>query len=119
MEFANGTTANCTLSGYAALHGRRMTIQGTRAELIFFEADHSITIKKFSKSEPEHINLPRITSYHPEDQEIVDNWLSKIFDPLSKRMNVDASEAMSTLAIVFAAERSRNTGRIVELAEYD
>jgi predicted dehydrogenase len=118
MEFTNGTTVTCTLSGYAAFHGRRTTIQGTRAELIFSEADYSITIKRFSESEPEHIDLPRINAYHPEDQEIVDNWLSKIFDPFSKRMNVDASEAMRTLAIVFAAERSRNTGRIVEMAEY-
>jgi predicted dehydrogenase len=118
MEFTNGTTANCTLSAYAAFHGRRTTIQGTWAELIFSEADHSITIKKFSESELEHIDLPRINAYHPEDQEIVDNWLSKVFDPFSQRMNVDASEAMGTLAIVFAAERSRKTGNIIEMAEY-
>jgi predicted dehydrogenase len=118
MEFTNGTTANCTLSGYAARHGRRTAVQGTRAELIFSEADHSITIQKFFESESDHIDLPGINTYHPEDQEIVDNWLSKIFDPCSERMNVDASEAMRNLAIVFAAERSRKTGRIVEMTEF-
>jgi predicted dehydrogenase len=118
MEFTNGATANCTLSGYAASHGRRTAIQGTRAELIFSEADHSIAINKFFESESDYIDLPGINTYHPEDQEIVDNWLSKIFDPLSERMNVDASEAKRNLAIVFAAERSRKTGRIIEMEEY-
>ena len=118
MGFTNGTTANCTLSGYAAHHGRRTTVQGTRAELIFSEADHSIAINHFFESESDHIDLPRINTYHPEDQEIVDNWLSKIFGQHNERMNVDANEAMRNLAIVFAAERSRKTGRIVEMEEY-
>jgi len=118
MAFLNGTTATCTLSGYSAVHGRRTTIQGTKAELLFSEATDTITIRKFSESEPEHIQVQRLDSYHPEDQEIVDNWLSVIFDPLSKRMNVDAEEALRTLAIVFAAELSRNQNRTVEMEEF-
>jgi predicted dehydrogenase len=118
MEFEDGTTANCTLSGYAATHGRRTTIQGVKGELIFSEADDLLTIRKFSESHPENIQIERLNSYHPEDQEIVDNWLSTIFDPSSKRMIVDAQEALRTLSIVFAAEQSRKEGRTVEMKEF-
>jgi len=118
MEFLNGTTVTCTLSGYAAVHGRRTRIQGTKAELLFSEATDTITIRMFSESEPEHIQVQKLDSYHPEDQEIVDNWLSGIFDPMSKRMTVDAREALRTLAIVFAAERSRKENRTVEMEEF-
>ena len=118
MEFNNGATANCTLSGYAAVHGRRTSIQGTLGELIFSEAEDRITIHKFSETELEGIVLQRSDLYHPEDQDIVNNWLSAIFDPASKRMNVSAAEALSTLAIVFAAERSRKENRTVDMGEY-
>lgn len=118
MEFLKGTTATCTLSGYSAIHGRRTTIQGTKAELLFSEATDTISIRKFSEPDPEHIQVQRLGSYHPEDQEIVDNWLSVIFDPLSKRMTVDAKEAKRTLAIVFAAELSRKENRSVEMEEF-
>jgi predicted dehydrogenase len=117
MEFINGTTATCNLSGYSAIHGRRTTIQGTKAELYFSEAADTITIRKFLESEPECIQVQRLESYHPEDQDIVDNWLSVILDPLSKRMTVDAKEALRTLTIIFAAEQSRKEVRTVELEE--
>jgi predicted dehydrogenase len=117
MAFANSTTATCTLSGFAAEHGRRTTIQGTKAELYFSEATNTIKIQNFTNPKPGVIRVQRPDSYHPEDQEIVDNWLSRIFDPASKRMNVDASEALSSLAIVFAAEQSRKENRTLELDE--
>jgi predicted dehydrogenase len=116
--FSNGVTATCTLSGYAATHGRRTRIQGTKAELLFSEATNTITIRMFSESEPKHIHLQRLDAYHPEDQEIVDNWLSLILDPLSKRMTVDAQEARRTLAIVFAAETSRKEDRTVAMEDF-
>jgi len=118
MEFAGGTTATCTLSGYSAAHGRRTTIQGTKAELLFDEAADTIAIRRFSASEPEHIHVPRSEAYHPEDKEIVDNWLSAISDPSSRRMIVDAREARKKLAVVFAAELARRENRIVEIEEF-
>lgn len=118
MEFAGGTTATCTLSGYSANHGRLSRIQGTKAELLFDEAADTITIRKFSESGPEHIQVQRLDTYHPEDKEIVDNWLAAIFDPLSKRMTVDANEALRSLAVVFAAELSRKEKRTVEMEEF-
>ncbi len=118
MEFANGTTATCTMSGYSAKHGRVSRIQGTKGELFFDEAADTITIREFSESGQEHIHVQRLDAYHPEDKEIVDNWLSRIYDPFSKRMTVDANEALRSLAVVFAAELSRTEKRTVEMEEF-
>jgi len=115
MEFAGGTTATCTMTGYSPTHGRRIRIQGTKAELLFDEADHTITVRQYAEPEPARIQTPRADAYHPEDKEIVDNWLSAIIDPASQRMTVDASEARRTLAMVFAAELSRKEHRTVEM----
>jgi len=117
MEFASGTTATCTLSGYSATHGRRTRLQGTKGELLFDEATDRITIRNFAESEPQCIHVQRPDSYHPEDREIVENWLAGIRNS-SAAVAVDAREALRTHAIVFAAERSRREKRTVELSEF-
>lgn len=116
MEFANGTTATCTMSGYSATHGRRTRLQGTRGELVFDEAADTLTIRDFGGKPPETISLPRPLAYHPEDRDIVANWLAAIHDATTD-VAVDAHEALRTHAIVFAAEQSRREGRTVALPE--
>jgi len=116
MAFASGATATCTLSGYSATHGRRTRLQGTEGELLFEEATERITIKRFADTEPESIHMQRPDSYHPEDRDIVANWLSAIHGSSAGAV-VDAREAMETHSIVFAAERSRKEKRTVEMSE--
>ena len=117
MEFASGTTATCTMTGYSATHGRRTRLQGSKGELLFDEALGSVTIRKFSNPNPEIIRIQPPDSYHPEDREIVANWLSAIHDS-SNGVMVNAQEATKTHAIVFAAERSRKEKRTIEMSEH-
>ena len=117
MEFASGTTATCTMTGYSATHGRRTRLQGSKGELLFDEALGSVTISKFSNPKPEIIRIQPPDSYHPEDREIVASWLSAIHDS-SNGVMVNAQEATKTLAIVFAAERSRKEKRTIEMSEH-
>jgi len=116
MEFAGGTTATCTLTGFSATHGRRTRLQGTEGELLFDEAGHSITVTRFAGSESECIRLQPSDSYHPEDRDIVENWLSAIQEDSTENVAVDSSEALRTHAIVFAAELSRKEKRTVSLS---
>jgi len=118
MEFASGTTATCTMSGYSATHGRRTRLQGTKGELFFDEAADSITINRFTEPDPEYIQTHRTDSYHPEDKDIVENWLSAVCNPSEKNVIVNAQEALRTHAIVFAAELSRKEKRVVEMSEF-
>ena len=117
MEFASGTTATCTMTGYSATHGRRTRLQGSEGELLFDEALGSVTIRKFSNPKPEIIRIQPTDSYHPEDRGIVANWLSAIHDS-SNGVIVNAQEATKTHAIVFAAERSRIEKRTIEMSEH-
>jgi predicted dehydrogenase len=115
MEFKGGLTATCTLSGYSATNGRRIRLQGTHGELLYEEASGSISIKRFSELESEFISISSPASYHPEDQNIVDDWLSSVVS--STPVAVNAGEALRTHAVVFASEISRKENRTVEMAE--
>jgi predicted dehydrogenase len=115
MGFEDGTTATCTMSGYSATNGRRIRVQGTQGELFFDEAAGSISLKRFSEKESQFIRIETQTSYHPEDQEIIDNWLSSVLG--SSVVAVDTTEALRTLAVVFASEMSRTENRTVEMKE--
>jgi predicted dehydrogenase len=115
MEFEGGATATCTLTGYSATNGRRIRLQGTRGEILFDEASGTISVKKFSGGNDKIIYIREPESYHPEDQEIVDEWLSSIVNSTS--VTVDAGEALRTHAVVFAAEKSRMENRTVSMTE--
>jgi predicted dehydrogenase len=115
MEFEGGTTATCTLSGYSATNGRRIRLQGSYGELLFDEAAGFISIKKFSEKESEIIEIPAPDSYHPEDKDILNNWISSIV--CSTSVTVDTKEALRTHAVVFSSELSRKENRIVEISE--
>jgi predicted dehydrogenase len=115
MEFEGGATATCTLTGYSATNGRRIRLQGTRGEILLDEASDTITLKKFYSNSKETFNIPAVKSYHPEDQDIVNEWLSSVI--LSTSVTVDATEALKTHAVVFAAELSRKEKRTVEMNE--
>jgi predicted dehydrogenase len=115
MEFEGGATATCTLTGYSATNGRRIRLQGTNGEILFDETAGVISIKKFTGQKEELIHITAPESYHPEDQEIVDEWLSSIIN--STAVTVDAGEALRTHAVVFAAEISRTENRTVALSE--
>jgi predicted dehydrogenase len=116
MEFEGGTNATCTLSGYSATNGRRIRLQGSLGEMLFDEAAGTISIKKFAENESEIIGVPSPLTYHPEDKDILDNWISSII--LSTSVTVNTREALRTHAVVFASELSRKERRVVELAEF-
>jgi hypothetical protein len=90
-------------------------LQGTHGEIFFDEAAGTISIKRFTGQKEDLIHIAAPESYHPEDKDIVDEWLSSIIN--STAVTVDAVEALRTHAVVFAAEISRRENRIVEISE--
>jgi predicted dehydrogenase len=117
MEFTGGATATCTLSGYSATNGRRIRLQATHGELLLDEASGRITVMKFSESENEVIKISTPESYHPEDKDILNDWLSSIL--LSTPVAVDTEEVIRTHSVVFAAEVSRKENRTIEMKEFN
>jgi predicted dehydrogenase len=115
MEFEGGATATCTLTGFSGTNGRRIRAQGTHGEMLFDESEGTISVRRFAEKENKIIRIERDELYHPEDQNIVDEWLSSIIHSTS--VTVDADEALRTHAVVFAAEISRKENRTVEMSE--
>jgi predicted dehydrogenase len=118
MEFEGGVTAAFTMSGFTAENGRRTRVHGTEGELTMDELGRELRISRFDASQPETIFLPASEEYHPEDAEIVGDWVEAIRRCDPEQVSVGAREALRSHAIVFAAERSRREGRTVELSEY-
>jgi predicted dehydrogenase len=116
MEFEGGATATCTLSGYSSTNGRRIRLQGSQGEMVYDESAGTISVKRFSVQQSEIISIPSPTSYHPEDQNIVDEWISSVVS--STPVTVNAQEALRTHAVVFAAEISRKERRVVGIKEF-
>jgi predicted dehydrogenase len=115
MEFDGGATATCTLTGYSATNGRRVRLQGTKGEILFDEASGTISVTEFYGNKNEILNIISPTTYHPEDKDIVNEWISSVQSAAA--VTVDAAEALRTHAVVFAAERSRIEKRIVFMNE--
>jgi len=115
MEFAGGATATVTLSGFSASNGRRTRIQGDRGELLYDEALGTLELAGFDGSPARRIRCAAPEGYHPEDAGIVRDWLQAIAAPGAAHVAVDAREALRGHAVVFAAERARLEGRVVEL----
>ncbi|MBI5010169.1 MAG: Gfo/Idh/MocA family oxidoreductase [Bacteroidia bacterium] len=115
MEFEGGSTATCTLTGFSATNGRRVRLQGTRGEILFDESSGTISVTEFYGNKNEIIIITPPASYHPEDQDIVNEWIKSVHSV--SKVTVDAAEALRTHAVVFAAERSRIEKRTVFMNE--
>jgi predicted dehydrogenase len=115
LEFAGDATATVTLSGFSASNGRRTRVQGDRGELFYDEALGILEVTCFDGSPARRIACVALAGYHPEDAEIVRDWLQAIANPGEAHIAVDAREALRGHTVVFAAERARLEGRVVEL----
>jgi predicted dehydrogenase len=118
LEFDEGITATCILTGFSSTNGRRTRLQGTKGELLYEEAAGILKYKQFSSSEETTFQMSPSAFYHPEDKQIVGEWLSAIRDPSSVSVTVNAQDALRSNLLAFAAERARVEKRVVTLTEY-
>lgn len=125
MEFDDGITATFTMSAFN-LGGRRIRIMGTKGMIDANAWDPIIKIQSFEKQQTEEINVndailgDSILSGHGGGDSGI---MNSLYDLLTGKACADD---LSNIAIsvknhitVFAAERSRLEGRVVELSEYD
>ena len=113
LEFEGGVTATFTMSGFTSFIGRQTRVHGTHGELFFDEANRFINLSRFGEKSSRIIDYSGSEDYHPEDKEIVGNWLEAIIKNDPGKILVDSAEALKTNSIVFAAEKSRLEGKIV------
>jgi len=116
MQFADDITATFTMTAFTQQGGRRLRVHGTDGELAFDES--SITVRTFADNDVQHISIGRETGGHGGgDLRVVRNWLLALHSRDARSILTDAQESLRTHTIVFAAEKSRREGRMVEISE--
>ena len=116
MEFDQDITATFTMTAFTQGMGRKLRVHGDKAELTFDET--RIVIKAFGDNNEQVITLGQETGGHGGgDNRVVRDWLHALHARDDKGVVANAQESLRTHAIVFAAERSRNECRMVELSE--
>jgi predicted dehydrogenase len=116
MEYAGGVTATFTMTAFTQQGGRRVRVNGTDGTIDFDES--TIIVRTFADNNTETIQLGAESGGHGGgDWRVVNSWLRAIkFDDASLILT-DAQESLRTHTIVFAAEKARREGRVVEIGE--
>jgi len=113
MEFEGNVTVTFTMSGFTSFIGRRIRIHGTAGDLFFDEANQLIRLTKYGSGEGKEFLFDPDPYTHPEDQEIVGNWIEAILKNDISAIAVDIKEVIKTHSIVFAAEKSRLENKMI------
>jgi hypothetical protein len=116
MEFDGGITATFTMTAFTQDGGRRIRVHGTRGEVDFTEermavrtfADHGVRDVVFEREEGGHGG---------GDARVMVSFLAAIRENNQSLVRSDVHESLRTHSIVFAAEKSRRQGRMVEIEE--
>lgn len=124
MEFEDDITVTFTMSAFN-LGGRRIRIMGTKGVLDANAWDSYITYQNFEKQSSEKIDIndailgDSILSGHGGgDSGIMNSLYDLLTGAVAYESLSNISISVKNHAIVFAAEKSRLEGRIVDMAEY-
>lgn len=119
MDFEGGVTATFTMTAFTPFGDRVLRIHGTRGYLEAKIGQRTLDVWEFWEGNRHtRIELPETEGAHGgADAEVMRRLIEavQLEDPSSVTTSTYAS--LQSHAIVFAAERSRRTGRSVELSE--
>ncbi|HOF87181.1 MAG TPA: Gfo/Idh/MocA family oxidoreductase [Armatimonadota bacterium] len=116
MEFDGGVTTTFTMTAFTQGGDRKVRVHGTEGEIAMDAA--AVTLRTFADTTVETIALGEEPGGHGGgDWRAVSAWLRAIVSGDRSLVLTDVQESLSSHAIVFAAERARREGRVVELAE--
>jgi predicted dehydrogenase len=114
MEFDGGATATFTMTAFTQAGGRKIRVHGTLGEIEFTE--ERMQVRTFADGTVKDIVFPQEEGDHGGgDLRVLESFLSAVRDGDRSRVLTDVRESFKTHAIVFGAEESRLTGRMVQL----
>jgi predicted dehydrogenase len=115
MEFEGDITATFTMTAFTQHGGRRIRVHGTEGEAAFDES--RVVVRSFRTNNVETIEIgPESGGHGGGDERVVREWLSAIHTGNPALIRTSAQESLRTHTMVFAAERARREGRVVDLA---
>ncbi|MEV5202489.1 Gfo/Idh/MocA family oxidoreductase [Streptomyces sp. NPDC053720] len=119
MEFADGTSATCTVTAFAALEHRKTRIFGTRGSIDGdgvvlrvhdFVTDEVTVIDTGANGDP-----TAATGHGGGDAALFDAFVDAIGKNDPSLVLTDGAESLATHRVVWAAEQARRTGTVVSL----
>ncbi|MFE7263394.1 Gfo/Idh/MocA family protein [Streptomyces sp. NPDC057592] len=119
MEFADGTSATCTVTAFAALEHRKTRIFGTRGSIDGdgvvlrvhdFVTDEVTVIDTGANGDP-----TAATGHGGGDAALFDAFVDAIDKNNPSLVLTDGAESLATHRVVWAAEQARRTGTVVSL----
>ena len=116
MEFETGVTATFTMTAFTQAGGRKIRVHGTEGDVEFTE--EKMVVRTFADARREEIVFERDQGGHGGgDERLLVSFLGAVREGKPSLVLTDVQESLRTHTIVFAAERSRRQGRMVELEE--
>ena len=119
MEFEGGVTATFTMTAFTPTGGRFLRVHGTRGYIEAKIDSRSIDMWEFwSGNRHTHVEFPPDKGAHGGgDGRLIQNLIDAIASEDEARVRTGTTESLRTHAIVFAAELSRRSGKVVQLSD--
>ncbi|MFI6602454.1 Gfo/Idh/MocA family protein [Nonomuraea sp. NPDC050536] len=119
MEFADGTSATCTVTAFAALEHRKTRVFGTRGSI---EGDGvRLTVHDFVTDEITEIvttagqDASAATGHGGGDAALLDAFVAAVAQGDPTLVLTSGTESLATHRVVWTAERARHTGTVTPL----
>ncbi|MFD1939758.1 MULTISPECIES: Gfo/Idh/MocA family protein [Nonomuraea] len=119
MEFADGTSATCTVTAFAALEHRKTRVFGTHGSI---EGDgvtlrlHDFLTDKVSMIDTRaDADASAATGHGGGDEALLDAFVAAIAHGDPSLVLTSGQESLATHRVVWAAERARHAGTVVPL----
>jgi len=117
FEFEGGITGTFTMTAFAP-PGRHLRLHGTEGQLRADIDENAIELVRFSDRAVTKIEFPRQSGTHGGgDSNVMEGLLNALRANDPDAVLTTTAQSLATHRIVFAAERSRREGRVVEISE--
>jgi len=114
VQYANGVTASFTLSAFTRFEDRRTSIFGTRGQIT--TDGRTVELYDFATRSSTFFDVTGDGSGHGGgDAKMLDAFLDALWSGQPDRFTSQGAASLATHAIVFAAERARQTNTVVRL----
>jgi len=120
LQFEGGATAVLVMHGHSDEEGRAVRMDGTRGSLRgrFGHLGHKLTLSDHLTSRKERVKLPDAISGHGGgDDGLMEAFVRAMRNPAQGALTT-GRESLESHLLAFAAEESRLTGQVVEMAEF-
>ena len=119
IEFEDNITVSFTMCGHNTIERRMTKISMTNGEIEYDGIGHYIKASRFEPRQDETIDLIIKGTHGGGDRAIMDNFVDAIVSNDKSILLTPIKDSLEGHLLVFAAEESRKTDKIIKLREFE